>query len=298
MNQPNSLGIKDWLILVGLSLVWGTSYILIKWGLEVFEAEQIGQLRLGISALFVAPFALRYLFKLKRRQFFLLLGVGMTGTALPSFLFPIAQRHLSSSVAGILSSLTPLVTFLMAWLIFRSGASKRQGLGIIIGLAGAILLAIAGGSNQSGETAPLQLPYVLLILLACTCYATSSNLVANYLKNMPSLRITAISFFLVGCPTLIYALAFGGVIQTVQNHPNGWQGLGYVAFLAIFGTVLASLLFFWLVQRTGSVFGSTVSYLVPAVALAWGALDGEFIGLPQVAAFLLILCGVFLTKRI
>ncbi|MEM6396586.1 MAG: DMT family transporter [Bacteroidota bacterium] len=297
MDKPAPPGIRDWLILLGLSLVWGTSYILIKWGLEVFKAEQIGQLRLGISAFFVAPIALKYIFKLKRKQLFLLLAVGLTGTALPSFLFPIAQRQLSSSVAGILSSLTPLVTFLMAWFIFRSGASKKQGLGIIVGLAGAILLALAGGGNSAGEAAPLRVGYVLLILLACTCYATSSNLVANYLKKMPSIRITAISFFLVGFPALVYALTFGGVIQTVAEHPQGWQGLGYVAFLAVFGTVLASFLFFWLVQRTGSVFGSTVSYMVPAVALAWGALDGEFIGLPQVGAFLLILCGVFLTKN-
>ncbi|MEL6392847.1 MAG: EamA family transporter [Bacteroidota bacterium] len=297
MNQSNSPGLRDWLILVGLSLVWGTSYILIKWGLEVFEAQQIGQLRLGISAVFVAPFALRYMFKLKRKTLFTLLAVGLTGTALPSFLFPAAQRHLSSSVAGIFSSLTPLVTFLMAWLIFRSGASKKQGIGIAIGLAGAIILATAGGGDSAGQNAPLQLTYVLLILLACTCYATSSNLVANYLKDMPSLRITAISFFMVGFPALVYSLTAGGVLQTMQDHPRAWEGLSYVAFLAIFGTVLASLLFFWLVQRTGSVFASTVSYLVPAVALGWGFFDGEFIGLPQVAAFLLILCGVFLTKR-
>lgn len=297
MSTPASPTNRDWLTLAFLSLIWGTSYILIKWGLEVFEAEQVGALRLGISALAVSPIALRHLPKIPFRNLGVFLAVGLTGTALPSFLFPTAQEHLSSSVAGIFSSLAPVFTFLLAWLVFKAKATKWQGIGILIGFGGAIILATAGGGVADGEVVPLQFFYVSLIMLACLCYATSSNLVAHYLQETSSLVITSVSFFLVGAPALVYSLLFTDVVPRVVSHPAGWQALAYVSFLALLSTVLASYIFFLLVKRTGPVFSSTVSYLVPAVAVAWGILDGEWIGLPQVLAFILILIGVFLTKR-
>ena len=291
-------GLRELTTLIGLSLIWGTSYVLIKWGLEVFTARQVAVLRLGISSLALAPLAVTHLRRVSRRQLPLLILVGLTGTALPSFLFPLAQQHLSSSLTGMLSGLTPLCTFLVAWLVFGNRPVRQQLAGIGLGLVGAAWLAYVA-PGQSGQTT--QFAYAGLILLAGCCYGLSSNLVAHYFRGLPSLTITVVSFFLVGLPALLYAVTLGGVIETVQGDPDsvgtGWRALGYVAILALGSTVLASLVFFRLVQRTGAVFASTVSYLIPVVALGWGLVDGEAFSSWQLPAIALVLVGIFLSKR-
>ena len=294
---PQRPATLDFVTLLGLALVWGTSYILIKWGLEVFTPYQVAALRLGISAVVLAPLAATHLRRVRWRQLPLLLVIGLTGTGLPSFLFPFAQTQLSSSLTGMLSALTPLCTFLLAWAFFaRREAGRQQFLGVFVGLAGAVLLAWAA-PGPAGQTT--QFAYAGFILLACCCYGLSSNLVATFFRGVSSLTITVTSFFLVGLPALVWALSAGAVVETVGAGVDGagWRALGYVALLAVLSTVLASVVFFRLVQRTGAVFASTVSYIIPVVALVWGLLDGEaFAGL-QLPAVGLILLGVFLSRR-
>ena len=289
--------LRDFLTLLGLSLIWGSSYILIKYGLSVFSSRQIAVLRLGISAVALLPFALTHLRRIHRRQLPILFLVGLTGTALPSFLFPIAQTELSSSLTGMLSSLTPLCTLLVAWLIFRNRPLRHQFLGIGVGLTGALLLAwVSPGGGGAGEGG--HIGYAGLVLAACICYGTSANLVGVYFRELPSLTITVVSFFLVGLPALVYAICFGAIPSTVAAAGgDGWRALGFVGLLAVGSTVLASFVFFRLVQRTGAVFASTVSYLIPVVALLWGVLDGEAVTWWQVPAILLVIIGVFLSKR-
>lgn len=288
---------RDYLTLLLLALVWGTSYILIKKGLTVFTPYQVAGLRLGISALALAPLAVTHLRKVRRDQLPLLLIIGLTGTGLPSFLFPFAQTQLSSSLTGMLSGLTPLCTFLLAYLFFaKRDAGRRQFLGVVLGLGGALLLAWAAPATGEKST---QLLYVIFILAACFCYALSSNLVGAYFKDTSSLTITVVSFFLVGVPAFVWALTAGAVVGTVAGAEGhaGYYALAAVATLALASTVLASLLFFRIVQRSGAVFASTVSYVIPVVALGWGLLDGEFFSWWQLPAVALVLVGVFLSRR-
>lgn len=297
MTKPAAPTLIDYLTLVLLAFIWGTSYILIKKGLATFSPLQVATLRLGISALALAPLAFRHLQKIKWAQVPLLIVIGLTGTGLPSFLFPFAQTQLSSSLTGMLSGLTPLCTFLLAWLFFANrDAGGRQLLGVLLGLVGAALLAWAA-PGSAGQTT--QFAYAGFILLACFCYATSSNLVGAYFRDLSSLTITVSSFFLVGLPALIWALSAGAVLETIEQAAGntGWYALGYVALLALLSTVLASILFFRMVQRSGAIFSSTVSYIVPLVALSWGLLDGEGFAFWQIPAIVMVLLGVFLSRR-
>lgn len=297
MTKPAAPTITDYLTLVLLALIWGTSYILIKKGLAVFSPLQVATLRLGISALALSPLVYFHLPRIKWKQVPLLVIIGLTGTGLPSFLFPFAQTQLSSSLTGMLSGLTPLCTFLLAWWFFANrDAGPRQLLGVLLGLAGAALLAWAA-PGEAGQTT--QFAYAGFILLACFCYALSSNLVGAYFRDLSSLTITVCSFFLVGLPALIWALSAGAVWETVEQAEGdtGWYALGYVAMLAVLSTVLASMLFFKMVQRSGAIFSSTVSYIVPLVALGWGLLDGEGFAAWQIPAIVMVLIGVFLSRR-
>ncbi len=287
--------LRDYLTLLGLALIWGTSYVLIKRGLEVFAPHEVGLLRLGISAVTLAPLAVVHLRRVRVTQLPLLVVVGLTGTALPTFLYPVAQTHLSSSLAGMLSGLTPLCTFLVAWLVFRVRPAVQQAAGIVLGLIGAGVLAYVAPTEQ-GESS--QLAYAGLVLLACLCYGFSSNLVGNNFRELSSLTITVVSFFLVGAPALVWTFAFSDIVHTaVAAGVAGAWAVAYVTVLAVGSTVLATMVFYRLVQRSGAVFASTVSYLIPVVALGWGLLDGEAFGWLQVPAIGLVLLGVFLSKR-
>ena len=297
MSKPAAPTLLDYFTLILLALIWGTSYILIKKGLEVFSPLQVATLRLGISALALAPLAYTHLRKIKWKQVPLLIVIGITGTGLPSFLFPVAQTELSSSLTGMLSALVPLCTFLLAWLFFANrDAGPRQLLGVLLGLGGAVLLAWAA-PGAAGQTT--QFAYAGFILLACFCYAISANLVGAYFKDISSLTITVSSFFLVGFPALIWAGTAGAVGETLAGAAGdtGWWALGYIAVLAIASTVLASIIFFKMVQRTGAVFSSMVSYITPVVAISWGLLDGEGFAALQIPGIVLILIGVFLSRR-
>lgn len=284
---------QAWAILTGLSIIWGTSYVLIKWGLLYFSPQQVAGIRLGVSGLAFLPILLTHLRKIRRSQLSLLLLVGVTGTGLPSYLFPAAQQHMSSSLAGILNSLTPLFTLLLGLLFFGARFRWTKTIGISIGLVGALCLVIfTQGTAMSGSWT-----YSLLIILACACYATSSNLVGFHLRDLSAITISTISFSMVGLPVLAYLLISTDFIEILQTVPGAWEGLGYVTILALMSTVLAGIVFFELIQRTSPVFGSTVSYLVPAVAMGWGFFDGEVISIYHFLGLGLILAGVYLSKQ-
>ncbi|MDP4711427.1 MAG: EamA family transporter [Saprospiraceae bacterium] len=284
--------LKAWGILIFLSLIWGTSYILIKKGLETFPFEQVASIRLGVSALLLLPYLAWQFRRINWSRWPLMIVVGLTGTGIPSFLFPIAQTQISSSAAGILNSLSPVFTLLIGALFFRSKVSWLKILGVITGLMGAVLLILSG--KQGGAEGNFW--YGGFVILATLCYGTSSNLVAYKLRDMNPVAISATSFVMVGLPALLF-LFQTDFTERMQTQPESWTALGYIALLALMSTVMASIIFFQLVHRTNPVFASTVSYIVPAVAVMWGLFDGEHIGLFHVLAMVLILAGVYLSRH-
>ncbi len=284
--------LKAWGILIFLSIIWGTSYILIKKGLEVFPFEQVASIRLGVSALLLLPYLAWQFRKINWSRWPLLIVVGLTGTGLPSFLFPIAQTQISSSSAGILNSLTPVFTLLIGALFFRSKVSLLKFLGVVFGLLGAVFLIASG--KQSGTEGNIW--YGAFVVLATVCYGTSSNIVAFRLRDMNPISISATSFVMVGLPALGY-LFQTDFVSRMQTQPEAWTALGYISLLAFMSTVMASIIFFQLVHRTNPVFASTVSYIVPAIAVMWGLFDGEVVGIFHLLAMALILIGVYLSRR-
>ncbi len=293
LESTRPISLKAWLALFGLSLIWGTSYILIKRGLEVYSPTQVACIRLAVSAIAFVPFLANRLKGVSRSQLKYLLVVGITGTAGPSFLFAIAQTEVSSSVAGILNSLTPIFTLLLGMWFFGSKPSRLKSIGVVVGMLGAISLVVFGRSvGLEGN-----LWYGLFIILATLCYATSTNVVGYYLRQVSSLTISAVSFSMVGIPALIYLFVGSGFTSVLSTHPGAWGALAAVVALALFSTVLASVIFFRLVQVTSPVFGSTVSYLVPVVALLWGIVDAEQITLLHFVGMASILAGVYLSRK-
>lgn len=285
-------GARQWLSLGLLGLVWGSSFILIKRGIEVYDPVQVGAMRLSISALAFLPFFLIQMRRVDWSKWKPLVVVGLCGSAIPAFLFPMAQMNISSSVTGVLNSLTPLFTLLLGLLFFGRKFRMLKLLGVFIGLAGATLLILAG--NEGGFQGS-NIWYALLAVLATVCYAISVNTVGTHLSNMSSLTISAISFVIVGLPALIYLFSTD-FVEVLTHHKEGYTAFFYIALLALAGTVLASLLFFQLVHWTTPVFASSVAYVIPLFAMGWGFLDGEAVTVFHFISAGLILYGLYLTR--
>lgn len=284
---------KSWSILIVLALVWGSSYILMKKALVVFEPMELAGLRILISSLFFLPFFIKNFKKIVWQNWKYYLIVGLLGSGFPALLFAFAQTKLNSSLTGILSSLTPLFTLITGILFFSKSINRNQVIGVIVGLSGALLLMALG--NEQAQFDLQTLGFTALVVLACLFYALSSNTVGSKLPNKSSFDISTSAFtFLL---PLGIAILCNEQVWIPLKQSNGLEGLAYVGILSLGGTVAASVLFFHLVQIRDAVFASMVSYLIPIVALMWGFLDGEKISLIHAAGMTLILFGVFLTRK-
>jgi len=284
--------LKHWLLLLFLSVVWGSSYILIKKGLIAYSPEQLACLRICISGLAFLPlFVLRFK-SIDWSKIKYIAVVGFAGSFFPAFLFAFAQTELSSSTTGVLSSLTPLFTLLLGLLFFKFPFSWPRLIGVILGLAGAVSLILFGDAGKMSG----QLFYGILVLLGCLFYALSGNTLKAALQELNVITISAVAFMMISLPALFYLFSTD-FLEVLQTDETALTSLGYIAILALFGTVLASVLYFRLIQMTNPVFGSTVSYLIPIVALGWGALDGEVIGILHLLGMVLILGGVYISGK-
>jgi len=282
-----------WIMLVMLVLIWGTSFILIKRGLEVYTSIEVGAIRIFVSFLVLWPFALKWIRKIPKQKIKYIVIVGVIGTGIPAFLFAAAQTHIDSSLAGILNSLTPLFTMLAGFLFFGQKLRWLNVSGVLVGLLGAVGLIYAT-NNGALE---LNFFYSALVVIATMLYAIQSNMIKYYLNDINPVSIASIGFFFIGIPAGILLVFFTDFTDKLLGSENGLSAFFYVAILGIFASAIAITVYNKLVQTTNAVFASSVTYFVPVLALIWGVFDGERF---PFLAFLfsgLILAGVFLVNK-
>ncbi len=261
-------------------------------GVQVFSPDQVAALRLAIAGLVMLPISIFAIRKIKRSDWKWIAAVGFVGSGIPAFLFTYAQCHLQSGITGILNSLTPLFTLLVGFVLFSKKYATKQFFGVVIGFLGAVLLISI--RKMDGEN---DWEYALLIVAATFSYGLSINIIPAKLGHVHSLHISALSLFMIGLICSIYVVFFGALEVPISN-PAGWTSLGYIAILACLGTALAVFLYFKLAQETGALFASSVAYLMPIVAVAWGGYDGEIITIKHLMCGCVIISGVYLVNRI
>ena len=281
----------QWATLFILSLIWGSSFILMKRGLESYTHTQVAAFRIFFSFIFLLPLTIRNLKVIRRDNLRSLIIVGLIGFAIPAFLFTKAQTHLDSLLAGILNSLTPLFTLIIGVLIYRSRIKWRNVAGLFFGLIGAVGIMWNGdmqifkGINS----------YALFVVAATICYGINVNEVKFKLARLTSLEITSMAFLFTGPPAGIYLLCTD--LQTSFQTPDSLMNLGYIAILALFSSVIAVLIFNHLIKHTTPLFAASVTYLIPFFAIMWGVIDGEAFGIMQILWIFLILMGVNLLNK-
>ena len=289
MNQEQ----KKWMYLSVLAIVWGSSFILIKKGLIGLTPLQLGSLRTVISSIFIFIIGFKSLKTILSHQWKWVVLSGFLGTFLPSFLFAFAETEVDSGVVSILNALVPLNAILIGLAVFKIASTKTQIFGVLLGFIGASMLIF-----NSMELNPNQnYLFAGFVVLATLIYGFNGNIIKHYLQEVKPIAIATGNFAAIVIPALL-VLIFSNFFnsKTFENEAI-YSSIGYIAVLSLFGTVMAKIIFNNLIQISSPVFASSVTYLMPLVALLWGLLDGELFGLDQGFASLLILCGIYLANK-
>lgn len=286
----------NWGIFVLICLIWGSSFILMKWGLydaggkAILSPYEVAALRLLSAGLVMLPFLRRALKNVPRRLLLRILATGWLGSFFPAFLFCIAETRIDSAFAGSLNSVTPLFVVITGALFFGMRTSLIKVVGVLIGLAGSGLLLFANRSHPIGDVA-----YAGLVLLATVFYGSNVNMIAKNLTGVPSVQIGTIAFAGLVPPSLVVLLITGYFRQPLDTTPF-LLSTAASCILGVIGTALASVLFYVLVKRSGGLFASLVTYGIPFVAIGWGLYYGEELKAVTVLGLGIILAGVYVTN--
>lgn len=292
-NHQKGPGLVSWLLLIILALVWGSSFILIKKSLLTFSAAEVGTLRMFIAFLGLLPFALSAIHKIERKKLPILFLVGFVGSLLPAILFAIAQTQLESAITGVINAMTPVFVLLIGLVFFGNRIKVINIAGIAIGFIGCSFIMLGEAYfDLSGVNL-----YALFVIGATVMYGISVNLIKNYLSEIRSLHITAISFTLVSPISLGYLLLATDFLDKVSTEPSFLSGLVYISTLALVGTAMALVIFNKLVKTASPIFASSVTYVIPIVAIGWGLIDGEVLNIYQLMGIGIVLAGVYLANK-
>ena len=282
-----------WIFLILLSLVWGSSFILIKKGLVGLTALQVGSLRTIFAALFLLLVGLKSLRYIKGKQWKWIAFSGFFGTFFPAYLFSFAETEIDSAIVSILNSTTPLLSMLLGIFLFEAPFIKRKFVGVMVGLVGTIALILSGAAVNPDQN----YWYSLLVILASLFYGFNANIIKKHLQTIPALAITTGNFMVIAIPALVVLATSGFFSEEVLAAPKVPLSLIYIAILGVIGTGAALIIFNKLIQISDPVFSTSVTYLVPIVALAWGYWDGEGFTLFQLLSGIVILIGVVIVNK-
>ncbi len=290
----------DWSIFLLLSLIWGSSFILMKEGMAhngipTLSAYQVAAIRLFSGGIVVLPFAIKAFKEIPKDKIWLMVLSGLLGSFFPAFLFCLAETKIDSSLAGSLNALTPVFTIILGVVFFGSTVGKRKVIGVLIAFAGSILLLISKQKHWS-DIDGTYIFYSFLVAIATIFYGLNVNVVSKNLKGVSSINIAAVAFSSLIIPSAL-VLFIAGFFQLPLEQEGYWWSIAASSVLGVFGTAVASILFYVLVKRAGGLFASMVTYGIPFVALFWGILAGEFINVQQALCLGVILVGVYLANK-
>ena len=283
---------RKWTYLISLSIIWGSSFILIKKALIGLSPTQLGSLRIIFSSIIIFAFAWHTLKIITKNEWKWIIISAFLGSFFPAFLFAFAETEIDSSIASVLNSLVPLNTVIIGAIVFKIASSKKQIIGVIIGFIGTYLL-IEKGIELNPDQNYL---YSGLVILCSFLYGFNVNIIKKYLNEVPPVAIAAGHFSVIFIPAIVIFLLSDFKSEQIYDADT-IKSIGYVLVLSAFGTALAKVLFNKLVQMSTAVFASSVTYSLLIVSLFWGILDGELFSFNQFMATILIVLGVLLSSK-
>ena len=284
--------LNKWFYLIALSLIWGSSFILIKKALVGLEASQLGSLRIIFSSIFIFLIAWRNIFIIKKIEWKWITISAFLGSFFPAFLFAFAEKEIDSSVASIINSIVPLNTLILGMIIFKIESTKRQIIGVLVGFFGTYLLISSGLKLNPDQN----YNYAGLVILCSFLYALNVNIIKKYLQHLSALTITVGHFTAIILPAVLVFLFSDFEFSSLEKDEVK-TSIFYVFILALFGTALAKIIFNKLIKISSPVFASSVTYSMLIVSIFWGIVDGEKFSIYQLIATIIIVFGVILTNK-
>ena len=284
--------LNKWFYLISLSLIWGSSFILIKKALVGLEADQLGSLRIIFSSIIIILIAWKRLSKITKLEWKWITISAFLGSFFPAFLFAFAEKEIDSAVASIINSIVPLNTVIIGMVLFNIRSTKRQIIGVLIGLAGTYMLIMSGIKLNPDQN----YLYSGFVILCSFLYALNVNIIKKYLQHLSALTITVGHFAVIIIPAVIVFYFSDFDVNSLKNQET-INSVIYVLILAVFGTALAKILFNKLIKISSPVFASSVTYSMLIVSIFWGLVDGEKISIYQLIATIIIILGVLLTNK-
>jgi drug/metabolite transporter (DMT)-like permease len=275
----------EWLMLAGVALTWGASFLFIDVGLEHFAPTLVafGRIAFGALALAAIPAARR---PVPRSEWPLIAAMGVTWMAIPFICFAVAQQWIDSSLAAMINAATPLFVAVVAAGAVRQLPSRYQAAGLAVGFAGVVAISlpsVGSGSNALG---------VGLVLLAAILYGFAFNIAAPLQRRHGALPV------IWRAQLVAVVLVLPAAVVGATESTFGWGSLLAVVALGALGTGLAFYWFTTLIGRVGSTRGSVAIYLVPVVAIVLGAaLLDETIHPAALLGTALVIGGAYITSR-
>jgi drug/metabolite transporter (DMT)-like permease len=290
-NSTKSKIINIGLPFLFLMLVWGSSFVLVKHGLKVFSAVEVASLRLSAAMAAMVGFAVFQFKYIPKDKFLPLFISAVLAMGAPAYLFAIAQTSVSSSIAGVLNALTPLMTFIVGISFFGQKLTTPKIIGLFLGFLGSATLILV---NAKGEISINSL--AMLILIATVCYGVNVNFVKKYLTDIKPIHLSSITVTMVG------SIAFCILLTTsfwtkVQTHPDGYKALREIILLGVLGTATAQVVFNRMLAHTSALIASSITYFIPIVAVMWGIYEGEVFLIWHFLGMALIIGGVLILNR-
>lgn len=278
-----------WFIFVLLCAIWGSSFILMKEGLTSLTAYQVAAIRIISAGAALVPFIYKSFKAIPKDKLLYVILSGILGNFIPAFLFCIAETKIDSSLAGILNSLTTFFAIIVGALFYGVFTNFQKIIGVLIGFAGMILLFTGNGKIDFKN-----IQFSSLIVIATILYAINLNMVGKHLKGINSLHTATIAFAFLIIPSLI--ILFFTDFQSIHFSKEVVWSITASSILGVFGTAVATTLYYMLIKRTGILFSSLISYGIPFVAVLWGLLLDEKVTFIQIISLAIILLGVYITN--
>jgi len=258
--------------------------------MDAFTSDQVAAIRMMVSFVFLFPFVIPHIKSIPKDKWKFLIVAGLLGNGIPAFLFTKAETGLSSSIAGILNSLTTVFALIIGVLFFKMQTTASKVIGVFIGLGGAVL-TIAFNANGEFNGSFF---YGLLIIIACLCYALNVNIIKTFLGPINSIQLSGFALFGVGPICAIYLFCGTDFVHRISSGTNALISFGYVVLLGVFGTGVSQIMFNKLLKTSSVLFTASITYFIPIVAILWGLLDHETLGWVQGLGFAVVLFGVYL----
>ncbi len=281
----------SFLILIVLAIAWGLSFIFIKKLSVEFTGLEIGAGRIWIAGMFLLPWAIKNRKDLPADKIKYIFLSGLIGYLIPAIIFGFAGRKISSSLSGTLNATTPIFVLLFGALFFKKRILPMQAVGIFLGFVGSLVLVNSAGSFSFD----INNPFAILILLATLLYGLNTNILSNFLRDVRPIVISSFSVGFVSFFAFLLLLTTDFFYKI--SHPSNLLHILYFLILGVLNSGLAAVLYNYLLKITTPVFASTVTYLIPVVAILAGVFDGEHISFMHLLGMGIILGSIFILNK-